>query len=122
MALIEPFGESILRIWCPSWDTFVRHEFESHNKSLADVQNKRVAVSRRDLVGCGVQISTRHAIRWRARDRSNASSRSGKGKREKAAAAAKPATATTASGATAAAAAAAAAPTAGTGATTRASG
>jgi hypothetical protein len=48
---------------CPSWDTFVRHEFESHNKSLADAQNKKVAVDRHDLVGCGARISTRHAIR-----------------------------------------------------------
>src|SRR5690349_13636988 len=47
---------------CPSWDTFVRHEFESHSKSLADVQNKRVAVGRHDLVGCGGRISARHAI------------------------------------------------------------
>src|SRR5215471_16251394 len=109
---------------CPSRNTFVRHEFESHNKSLADVQNKRVAVGRHDLIGCGARICARHAGRWRARDYASASNRSGKGEREKAAAAAERATATTASSATAAAAAtgAAAILTAGTGATTRASG
>src|SRR5215813_8329993 len=96
----RPFRRNLL---CPGWNTFIRHGFESHNKSLADVQNKRLAVGRHDLIGGGARISARHAIRWRACDCASASSRSGKGEREKVAAATEPATA-------------------GTGATTRASG
>src|SRR5499427_2614683 len=125
-----PFRPNLL---CPGWNTFIRHGFESHNKSLADVQNKRLAIGRHDLIGGGALISARHAIRWRACDCASASSRSGKGEREKAAAATDPATAgtgattgasgsTTARTATTRASGAAAPATAGTGATTGASG
>src|SRR5215472_5631300 len=88
----RPFRRNLL---CPGWNTFIQHGFESHNKSLADVQNKRLAVGRHDLIGGGALISARHAIRWRACDCASASSRSGKGEREKAAAATDPATAGT---------------------------
>src|SRR5262249_34769883 len=76
------------QILCPSWDTFVRHEFESevpflHLKNGSDVENKRATAGRRDFVDSGAWISARHTIRSRACDRPSVSSRSGKGEREK---------------------------------------